>query len=470
MLATLAVDFGWLFQNWVVATIIVLGVLIFVHELGHFLTAKAVDIEVPRFSIGFGPKVVGFRRGETEYVISALPLGGYVKMAGMEEMEAIEGGDTTLTEMVEHRKEGAPRTVRPRDFESKPLWARALVISAGVIMNLLFAFVVFSAIAMVWGVVRDRGPVLTDVREELLPPGTEVLATLPPGTTVSRVGTRDVSTWAELQRAILQSRAGPLDLTLADGASVRIELPAADSLRGSLLGAIQPHRESAAVLGDVVSGSAAEGAGLEAGDRIIRADGQPVSTWQDFAGVIEASPGRPLVLEVQRDSQLLQIPVTPEEHRQGARSYGRIGVMAAPISPDLVRVGPIAAIGSGAKQTWDMVVMTLDFLGGIITGRHSARSVGGPIMIAQLSGQVARMGLMETLAFMALLSVNLAVINLLPIPVLDGGHLVFLGIEGIRRRPLSIEQRMRLSQLGFIVIIGIMVWAIGNDLMRWFGI
>ena len=457
-----------------IATIIVLGVLIFVHELGHFMTAKAVDIEVPRFSIGFGPKVIGFRRGETEYVISLLPFGGYVKMAGMEEMESIEGGDTTITEMVEHRKEGEARAPRPRDFESKPLWARALVISAGVIMNLLFAFVVFSAIAMIWGVARDPGPAIGGVNEELLPAGAEALAGVTSGATVTRVGEQEVASWEDLQRALTRAGAGDIDLTLSDGPPVRITLPGTDSLRGSLLAAIEPQLQIGPVLGEVVSGRAAAAAGLEAGDRVLRAGGEPVATWQQFVAVIERNPGRAVPLELERNGERIDLTVTPEAHTRGELRFGRIGVGVPYASAELAlprrAVGPIAGIQRGATQTWDMVVMTVDFLGGMITGRHSARNVGGPIMITQMSGRFARAGMEAFLGFMAILSVNLAVLNLLPIPVLDGGHLVFLGIEAVRGRPLSIEQRMRLAQLGFIVIIGIMVWAIGNDLMRWFGI
>src|SRR5687767_8616459 len=184
------------------ATVVVLGVLIFVHELGHFVTAKLVDIEVPRFSIGFGPKLIGFRRGETEYVISALPLGGYVKMAGMEEMEAIEGGvgekpDDPAAKDAAAVKDG-PRPRKPRDFESKSLPARTLVISAGVIMNLIFALVVFTLSAAVWGVSADPGTTIGGISEDRVPRGSEALTTITPGSRVTAINERPVDTWRAL--------------------------------------------------------------------------------------------------------------------------------------------------------------------------------------------------------------------------------------------------------------------------------
>jgi regulator of sigma E protease len=178
-------------------------------------------------------------------------------------------------------------------------------------------------------------------------------------------------------------------------------------------------------------------------------------------------------LVVQRGEAQLSLQVTPEPRSAHDLQFGRIGVSSFYTTESALpreRLGPLRGIARGAEQTWDMAVLTVDFLAGMITGRQSARNVGGPIMIGQMSGRFARAGLEAFLGFMAMLSVNLAVLNLLPIPVLDGGHLVFLGIEAVRGRPLSIEQRMRLAQLGFIILVAIMVWALGNDLMRAFGI
>ncbi|HEX6559288.1 MAG TPA: site-2 protease family protein [Longimicrobiales bacterium] len=284
-----------------IATIIVLGVLVFVHELGHFAAAKAVDIEVPRFSIGLGPKLIGFRRGETEYVISWLPLGGYVKMAGMEEMEAIEGGSArkaTITGAgtavdlgveIEDRQDA-----RPRDFESKSLPARTLVISAGVLMNLIFAFVVFSVSAMVWGVRVSPPARIGAVAEELLPQGAEALATLPRGTLITGVGRQDVQDFRDLEIGIAKVGPGPLQFRFANHEPITINLQAGDSVRGFLVAAFEPQVATPPVFGDIVKDTPADKAGLKPRDRVLTAAGQPISTWQQLVSVVEQYGGRPL--------------------------------------------------------------------------------------------------------------------------------------------------------------------------------
>jgi regulator of sigma E protease len=467
------------------ATAVVLGVLIFVHELGHFVTAKLVDIEVPRFSIGFGPKVIGFRRGETEYVLSLLPLGGYVKMAGLEEMEAIEGGPskprpdpaaggaaTDVDAPTDTTSPADPSAPRPRDFESKSLPARTLVISAGVIMNMLFAFGAFAFIALVWGVPQIPPPEIGSVTEELLPESAVALAELPIGTRITGVGERDIEDFDDLRFALTTARPGPVEIRFADRAPMTIGVPEGDSARFALASALEPVTTIGPVLETVTPDAPAGQAGLRDGDVVVSAAGRPMTTWQEFVAVIEASPGRPVPVVVDRDGTRVEATVTPDARSLGGHAYGRIGVAAMPVQSGLARerVGPVGALGYGAVETWDMAALTVDFLGGIITGRESARNVGGPILIGELSGRVARDGPETFLGFMALLSINLAILNLLPIPVLDGGHLVFLGIEAVRGRGLSLDQRMRLSQVGFVMILLIMAWAIGNDVLRLIGI
>jgi regulator of sigma E protease len=461
----------------ILATIVVLGVLIFVHELGHFLTAKWCDIEVPRFSIGFGPKVIGFTRGETEYVISALPLGGYVKMAGMEEMEHVEGGPVTVNDTVgdDATQQRGSSERRPRDFESKTLGQRALVISAGVIMNLLFAIIAFTVIAGVWGIPTDPGTVLGGVSEEQLPEGGEPLTRIQPGWDVATVNDAEVTTWRELTLALTRARAGQASLDFHNAEPITFTLPSGDEDRARLINALEPRIPTPAVLADILPNGPAAQAGLRSGDRILQAGGQEVGSWQEFIFVIERSPGQPVPLVVERSGERLDLTVTPHDRvlDTGIR-VGRIDVAVPFLNPEMhlprQRPGPVGAVARGARQTWDVTVLTVDFLGGMITGRHSARNVGGPIMIGQMSGRFARAGAEAFLTFMAILSINLAVLNLLPIPVLDGGHLVFLGIEAVRGRALSFEQRMRLTQVGFVFIILLMAWAIGNDLLRAFGV
>jgi regulator of sigma E protease len=312
------------------------------------------------------------------------------------------------------------------------------------------------------------------VNEDLLPPGSVALTTVPRGALVNSVAGREVSDWAELQRAIMTARPGSVTITFDNAPPVAVRVPGVDSLRANLMNALEPDVSVEPVLGGIIKDGPADQAGLEPGDRVLEAGGAPIRDWQDFVAVVERNPGRPLPLTVERSGARVSLLVTPEP-RTAADDlrFGRIGVSAYFANEDVLprqHLGPLRAIGRGATQTWDMVTLTVDFLAGMITGRQSARNVGGPIMIGQMSGKFARAGLEAFLGFMALLSVNLAVLNLLPIPVLDGGHLVFLGIEAVRGRPLSVEQRMRLAQIGFIFLVAIMVWAIGNDLMRAFGI
>ncbi len=463
----------------VLATIVVLGVLIFIHELGHFVTAKLVDIEVPRFSIGLGPKLVGFRRGETEYVISWLPLGGYVKMAGMEEMEAIEGGaaerehptgvagGTDLGLVQETDGRNGPR---PRDFESKSLPARALVISAGVLMNFAFAVIVFAASALLWGTLIEPEARLPALDAADLPAGAEALARVPAGVRVVAVGDDEVEDYGDLQMALVTAGAGPVTLRFDRAEPVTIELPANDTARAVLAAALGPVYPP--VVGQVVEGRPAAEAGIRPGDRIVAAGSEPVATWPELVTVVQAHPNEPLELVIERAGERTAVRVVPEDTVQPAvagREARVIGIIGAyPHTRE--RAGVLGAAAYGFTRTGEVIALILGFLEDLFTGEASPRSLGGPILIGQLSGQVARMGAQAFLNFMALFSVNLAVLNLLPIPVLDGGHLVFLAVEAVRGRALSFEQRVRFTQVGFVIVLAIMVWALANDFLRLFGL
>jgi regulator of sigma E protease len=442
--------------------LVVIGVLVFVHEFGHLIAAKSVDIEVPRFSIGFGPRIWGFRRGETEYVISALPLGGYVRMAGMEDTAALEGG-----------AEEQERVSTGRDYDAKPLWARIWVVSAGVMMNFLFAIVVFAGLAFFYG---DR--LLNTTRVEVVPAALEAgvpaeLAAIPRGAELSRVGGTPVSTWNEVVAVFAEAPAGPFTLEFTDAPPATLTLPASDTARIALLRHIDAFVP--AVIGQVSPGSAAERAGLRTGDHVVGAAGEPIETWSEFVAVVQAHPNEELALSVVRDGSPISLNATPVGERELNAQMervlvGRLGVGQQ--SVDIVHrpVGFPEAVQRGWSQTWGTSTLIVGLLGDLFTGKASPRELGGPLAIGQISGQAASLGAEMFLRWMALLSVNLAVLNLLPIPVLDGGQLLFLGVEGIRGRALSIEQRMRLSNVGLIIVVGIMIWAIANDFLRFFGI
>ena len=360
----------------ILSTVVVLGVLILVHELGHFWAAKAVDIEVSRFSIGFGPKIAGVKRGETEYVLAAIPLGGYVKMEGMVGEEAVAPleGETTPV-----------REPSPRDFDAKPWWARFVVIVAGVTMNFVFAFAAFTFVARSEGIVDP-------------------------------------------------------------------------------------------LIGEVEVDSPAEQAGFQPGDMILEIDGRRIKNWDEVQQYVSMRPSIPMKFRVQRDAESIDLEATPRPvaiYSVIARDSVEIGLMG--ILPWVDRaardLSMTEAVAAGWHRTgaWTLEIFT--FLERLVTGRGSAKDLGGPIVIGQLSGAAARQGLSAFLNFMAIISVNLAVLNLLPIPVLDGGHLLFLFAEALRGgRPVSVQSRLRLTQIGLILVLGLMVLAFANDIMRLAGI
>jgi regulator of sigma E protease len=459
----------------IIATLIVLGVLIFVHELGHFWAARSVGIRVDRFSIGLGPRIYGFRRGDTEYVISAIPLGGYVKMAGMDDavMASIEGG--------EGEKTGEEGPGKDELFDAKPVWARAWVISAGVIMNFLFAFLAYTVVAGAWGSAEPDTLRLGEVRADLLPSGAEALADLPEGAYIRSVGSIEPAHWGELQRAILDLPAGPLEIRFdQQGAAtpsteaVEVTLSEVQADRLQLLRSLDYWIDP--VVGDVTPGSPAARAGLRNGDRILSVEGESVPRWGDFTRAIQARPDRPTTLVLDRRGVTENLVVTPDAVDTAdpisgeSRIIGRVGLLPEPLPIAWDRLSPVEAVTFGAKQTWGLSVFILDFLGQLVTGQASPRNLGSIVTIGEASGQAAQEGLPVFLSFMALLSINLAILNLLPIPILDGGHLVFLALEAIRGKPVSMEQRARWSQVGFIILIGIMVLALGNDFLRLFGL
>jgi len=465
---------------------VVLGVLIFVHELGHFMAAKSVGIDVQRFSIGLPPTMVGFRRGETEYVIGWLPFGGYVKMGGMDDevMERIEGGAREGAE--EGAKEGAeegagegvvtqPREPKPGDFDGKPIWARTFVISAGVIMNMLFAFVVYTGVNAAWGRPEIAENRVAQVLPELLPPGAEALAQLTSGTRLISVGDRQVSHWGDVQDGFLEAPAGPLTIVGDEPRTVvEIDIASDPQERIQILQGLSYWID--AEVGFLNPGSPAERSGLEVGDRISVADGVVISNWWDLVDVIEARPDIPMELTLEREGRSLTLSVTPEATQEEdpvtgeTVTVGKVGIGVADGELVYRDVSLAQALQLGYAETVGMTGLLLDFLGGLVTGRESPREVGSILTIGSIAGQAAELGLETFLRFMALLSVNLAVLNLLPIPILDGGHLVFLGIEAVRGKALSLQQRLKWSQLGFVILMGIMIWALSNDVLRLWGI
>ncbi len=439
------------------ATVVLLGVLIFVHELGHFLAAKAVGIGVERFSIGLGPRVWGYTRGETEYVLSAIPLGGYVKMQGMEDevMEHLEGGAAD-----------APRRRDQRDFDAKPIWARAFVISAGVIMNMLFAVLLYGATAAFWGFDNLPTTRVMAVADSTLPAGAEALAEMPRGAEIVQVGEIEPTSWNQLLQSFLESPAGPLAVaTASPSARFEITIPEAAEDRRALAGSLVPWIE--AVVGTVEPGSPADQASIEKGDRVTSVAGAPVANWSDLLREVGARPGERVEIGLLREGAALVRVAELESGDGEGGERGRLGITRETV---LERVGLGEAAAIGVNRTAFDTRRILAFLGDLVTLNVSPREVGSLGTIAQVSGQAAAQGMATFLNFMALFSINLAILNMLPIPILDGGHMVFLGLELVRGQKLTVKQRIRWSHVGLVVVVAIMVWALGNDVLRLLGL
>jgi regulator of sigma E protease len=347
----------------VVAAVIGLGILIIIHELGHFLVAKKTGVGVLTFSIGFGPKIFRKKVGETEYAVSALPLGGYVKMIGEDPDEEVKEIDVQ------------------KSFSHQGLWKRTAIVAAGPLSNLLLAVAIFLWIFLVSGV-----PVLT----------TKV-------------------------------------------AGVEPESPAAM-------------------------------AGIQKGDLVVAIDGLKITKWEELSKRIKESGGKSLVFRVAREERELEIAVEPIR-KDGRNVFGEkqenwwIGIAS---EPAMERSDPILAVRQAFYKTWENSVLTLVALYKMVNGDISPKNLGGPLLIAQMAGQQAREGLTSYFLFLAILSINLGVLNFLPIPVLDGGHLFFFLLEAIIRRPLELKHRERAQQVGMVLLILVMIYAFYNDIARFF--
>jgi regulator of sigma E protease len=414
-------------------------VIILVHELGHLLAAKWTGMPASVFSVGFGPRIWAFRLGETEYRLSAIPLGGYVRIDPMEETVVGPHGPTSR-------------------FDTYPLKHRALVISAGVLMNLLLALVIYAGMALAWGTERQEPLRVATVDAARLPSGAEAWASLPPDAPVVGVNGAEVQTVQDLFLAVAGSRPGVARVQLADGRELALPVPEGDQAKLAVVQSLVPAQ--APVVGTVVRGTPADRAGFLPWDRIVAVDGRPVHSWQSWRSVVEASPGRSLAVRVLRGDAERTLTVVPirAANGTGAAGLGR-GVERHP-------VGLAGAGDSAARRFTGTLDLIRESWAILVTGRLSARQVSGPVTVVETGARVFRNGWEPFLAFVAFLSVNIAVVNFLPIPALDGGYFAFLALEALRRRPLPHRTQAYLGRVGMIWLCLIMAGTLVNDLLR----
>ena len=336
-------------------------------------------------------------------------------------------------------------------------------------MNALFAVLVYGFMAWQYGVPRDTTVTVGEVRPAELPLGAGGLRAIAPGDRIVAINDDTVSGWAEIEMALLTTSETPVRIGLAGRPEpVLIDVPLArQAERQAVIEALVPAHTP--VLGPLVPGEPAQRAGLLPGDRIVRAAGDTVPSWERFVPIVEAHPGSPIVVAYERAGAVESVTVTPRAVRVAAGDSSRtVGKIGAAVHFEIRRFGLLGSLGQGVRRTGEAAGLVLFTIKGLILGQLSPRDIGGPILIGQLSGQAAQLGVRYFLDFLALFSVNLAVLNLLPIPVLDGGHLMFLLIESVRRRPLSVESRQRWMTVGLVVVLLLMVLALYNDVMRLF--
>jgi regulator of sigma E protease len=443
----------------IVGTLVALGVLVTFHEFGHFWVARRCGVKVLRFSVGFGMPLLRWHdRKGTEFVVAAIPLGGYVKM-------------------LDEREGDVPPELADQSFNRKTVYQRIAIVIAGPVANFLLAIVFFWILAMLGS--QQVRPVIGAVEAGSIAD----TAGLAAGQEIVAVDGEATSGWAAVNLQLVRrlGETGTIALKVLDKDSTAQsahQLVLSDWLKGSAepdpirsLG-IRPWRPALPpVLAELDAKGPAQAAGLRTGDRLLAMDGQPLSEWQQVVDWVRVRPETKVSLRVERDGAQIDVPVMLATHGEGKAATGYLGagVKGVDWPPQMLRevsYGPVAAIAEGAQRTWTMSVLTLDSLRKMLFGELSVKNLSGPITIAKVAGASAQSGVGDFLNFLAYLSISLGVLNLLPIPVLDGGHLLFYLIEWARGRPLSEKIQGWGVQIGISLVVGVMLLALVNDLGR----
>lgn len=438
--------------------LVAIGVLVVIHEFGHYLAARLAGVKVLRFSVGFGKPLFSRRLGrdQTEWTVSALPLGGYVKM-------------------LDEREGAVPAGEVHRAFNRAGVWRRIGIVLAGPMANFLLAVVLY------WALFVNGLPALKPMIGEPPADSPAAIAGLVAGDEIDRVNDTEIRSFQDLRLTLLRAgvAGSRVELGLKSGRSV--ELDAAGVQTDQLdqdplqpLGITRFDPEIPAVIGMVVEGGAAARSNLQTGDRIRSVDGEPLVSWQEWVRLIRASPQQALEVEVERDGSRLLLSLTPDSVEEAGKPVGKIG--AAPrvdkaILAGLmteVRYGPVDGLVQGVKKTWEMSVFTLEMLGRMVLGQVSWKNLSGPLTIADYAGQSASLGWISFVGFLALVSVSLGVLNLLPVPVLDGGHLLYYIYEVLTGRAVSEKVMEYGMRIGMALLLLLMSLALYNDLQRLF--
>ena len=454
----------------ILAPILVFGLVIFVHELGHFIAAKAVGVYAPRFSIGFGRPIFKFKRGETEYIVAWLPLGGYVRMASRHDAEAafLEGGNEEKAQRAEDDPDYDPNAMIPfgpkpvpedRWFESKPLWARIVIMIAGVTMNAILAFVVASGLAVSEGDFVYPSTRVGAIRDVASAPA---LSGVHRGDTILAVNGTPVRAWNAVNASIARS-SDSVTLTTQRG---RVAVPlgrdvSAADVAGALTVYVPP------VIDSVLPGQPAARAGMRSGDSVVSVAGQPVFAWTDIVAHISHSPNRPVSFVVQRGGAIDTLTITPtamiDTNEVGdTTTVGRIGVAARDIAiKQSISLGEGMKRGALVTKGWAGQIFTV--LHRIGSGKQSVRELGGPIAITRAAVSAAQTGFFQVFFLIGLLSINVAVLNLLPIPILDGGQILINVLESAKGSPFSMRTREYILRFGLLAIALLFAIVMYND-------
>jgi regulator of sigma E protease len=442
------------------AFIFAIAVLVVFHELGHYVVARWCDVKVLRFSVGFGKVLYAkrFGNGETEWAISAIPLGGYVKM------------------LDEHEGEVAAHEL-PRAFNRKPVLQRMAIVVAGPVTNLLLAVALYFAL-FIHGVPGIK-PVLGEVAANT----PAAAAGLQSRQTIVSIDGQPTPSWQEVRWVlldlVLQKKAAEFELRTPEGAAEsRVlemnSLTPAD-LDGDFMQKLGLHLYRPPVypiIGKLVAGGVAERAGLKENDRILRANGQELALWEDWVNVVRSHPGKVLDIEIERAGTMSNLSLIPEVFDEAGKSQGRIGAAAfidkAAFEAMLieVRYPPVAALTEALRKTWETSVVSLKMMGKMVVGEVSLKNLSGPITIADYAGQSAQLGLGAYIGFLALISISLGVLNLLPIPLLDGGHLLYYSVELLKGSPVSESLWEAGQKAGIALLVTMMAFALYNDISR----